>query len=233
MKKLEKKAVTTLIAIIMILTLLPVVSAATIKGSVYDIFLDEINKAIVTIDTEPEQISISKDGSYLFNVPPGEYTIIATYYTEGDVYGLEEQITIKEEGDYNIDLILAPSLGEELSEEDIIGFEDFEVGEPSKFGLVITIMAMLTIVLYFHFSKHHFIKEPKESDIKGETEEQLDNLVDYIKSEGGRATQKQIRKKFPSSEAKISLMITELEAKGIIKKIKKGRGNIIILQKQK
>ena len=34
--------------------------------------------------------------------------------------------------------------------------------------------------------------------------------------------------KFPDSEAKISLVLTELEAKGKIKKIKKGRGNIII-----
>ena len=42
--------------------------------------------------------------------------------------------------------------------------------------------------------------------------------------------QKDIRKNFPSSEAKISLILTELEEKGIIKKIKRGRGNIIVLK---
>jgi uncharacterized membrane protein len=65
-----------------------------------------------------------------------------------------------------------------------------------------------------------------------ETEDDsLDKLVDIIRKEGGRTTQKEIRKQIPLSEAKISLMITELEHKGIVEKVKKGRGNIIILKK--
>ena len=55
--------------------------------------------------------------------------------------------------------------------------------------------------------------------------------VDLIKKEGGRISQKDLRKQIPLSEAKISLMIAELESKGVIDKIKKGRGNIIILKK--
>lgn len=43
-----------------------------------------------------------------------------------------------------------------------------------------------------------------------------------------RITQKDIRKQMPDSEAKVSLVLAEFESKGIIKKIKKGRGNIII-----
>jgi len=57
-------------------------------------------------------------------------------------------------------------------------------------------------------------------------------LIKIIKREGGRTTQKYIRKQIPLSEAKISLMIAELEHKGIIEKIKKGRGNIIILKRK-
>ena len=53
-----------------------------------------------------------------------------------------------------------------------------------------------------------------------------------IRKEGGRATQKDIRKQIPLSEAKISLMLAELEHKGVVEKIKKGRGNIIILKKK-
>jgi uncharacterized membrane protein len=52
-------------------------------------------------------------------------------------------------------------------------------------------------------------------------------VLDIIKNEK-RITQKDIRKQLPDSEAKISLVISELESKGIVKKIKKGRGNIII-----
>jgi len=50
-----------------------------------------------------------------------------------------------------------------------------------------------------------------------------------LKKEGGRMTQKEIRKHINLSEAKISLVIAELEDSGKIKKIKKGRGNILIL----
>jgi len=57
----------------------------------------------------------------------------------------------------------------------------------------------------------------------------LKDLMDFIRKEEGRTTQKDIRRQFPLSEAKISLMIAELEDKGLIKKIKKGRGNIIVL----
>ena len=58
----------------------------------------------------------------------------------------------------------------------------------------------------------------------------LDGVLKIIMEQGGRTTQKEIRKKIPLSEAKISLMISELEAKGKVQKIKKGRGNIIVLK---
>ena len=74
--------------------------------------------------------------------------------------------------------------------------------------------------------------EEKKEEIKEEKEtiNDLNQIIKIIKDEGGRATQKEIRKKIPLSEAKISLMIAELEHEGKVKKIKKGRGNIIILK---
>jgi uncharacterized membrane protein len=68
-------------------------------------------------------------------------------------------------------------------------------------------------------------------DIENEFPESLDGIIKIIKENGGRVTQKDIRKRISLSEAKISLMITELEHKGIVERIKKGRGNIIILRK--
>jgi len=58
----------------------------------------------------------------------------------------------------------------------------------------------------------------------------IDELLKLIKNNGGRMTQKDIRKEIPLSEAKISLMVSELEERGDVKKIKKGRGNIIIIK---
>lgn len=60
----------------------------------------------------------------------------------------------------------------------------------------------------------------------------LKEIVDIMKDNEGRITQKDLRKHIPLSEAKVSLMIAELESMGVVKKIKKGRGNILILKEK-
>jgi uncharacterized membrane protein len=65
-----------------------------------------------------------------------------------------------------------------------------------------------------------------ESDLPSDLKEVL--LV--IRDGGGRITQKELRARLKYSEAKVSLMITDLEARGMVKKVKKGRGNVIILK---
>jgi uncharacterized membrane protein len=55
-------------------------------------------------------------------------------------------------------------------------------------------------------------------------------VLTIIKKEK-RTTQKDIRKAIPLSEAKISLILTDLESQGKIRKIKKGRGNVLIFVK--
>ena len=77
------------------------------------------------------------------------------------------------------------------------------------------------------------LKEVKEEVSKTSKIEDFlsKDVIKFIKEEGGRVTQKDIRKKFPYSEAKISLIITELEKDNIVERIKKGRGNVIVLKK--
>lgn len=234
-----KKGVSIFIlAAIFIGMLAPLASAATVHGSVFDIFLEELDKAVITIDTEPQQTAVSKNGEYSFEILPGDYTINAIYYGLDATYEREEKIKVNKEGNFKIDLILTPSLDPDILDGDTSEFEDLENDftleekDGNNFGLVITIIAIVLIILYFHFSKGHFIKEVDESELKSENEEELEKVLKFIKELGGRATQKDIRKKFPSSEAKVSLMITELESKGLVKKIKKGRGNIVILTKE-
>ena len=85
-------------------------------------------------------------------------------------------------------------------------------------------------------TKEHIQKEVEKVKLELKTTKNLDkslkDVVEFIVQEGGRTTQTEIRYKFPSSEAKISLMITELEHKGIVKRIKKGRGNVIVLEEK-
>ncbi|MBI4052533.1 MAG: hypothetical protein HY394_00670 [Candidatus Diapherotrites archaeon] len=56
-------------------------------------------------------------------------------------------------------------------------------------------------------------------------------VLDVLRRSGNRLTQKELREKISSvGEAKISLIVSELEAAGKVKKIKQGRGNIIVLK---
>jgi uncharacterized membrane protein len=64
-------------------------------------------------------------------------------------------------------------------------------------------------------------------------DDDLNKVILILKKNDYRMTQKEIRKNLPLSEAKISMLITELEAMGKIKKIKKGRSNIIVLNKKR
>ena len=91
--------------------------------------------------------------------------------------------------------------------------------------ILVCIVAYLAIK-YFHLAER-FMHETKKADVS----DLAQDIIKFIKSQKGRVSQKDIRKKFPSSEAKISLVITELQHKGVVERIKKGRGNIIVLKK--
>ena len=57
----------------------------------------------------------------------------------------------------------------------------------------------------------------------------LREILDVIRGHKGRITQKDLRSKLEYSEVKVSLMLSELEKRGLIKKFKNGRENIVIL----
>ncbi len=58
----------------------------------------------------------------------------------------------------------------------------------------------------------------------------LKQIIQIMKRNEGRMTQKDLRKEIPLSEAKVSLMITDLENRGLVRRIKQGRGNVLILK---
>ncbi len=213
------------------------VFAANIEGTVYDIELNSVKDAIIEIDTTPKQSFVSKNSTYSFDVPIGKYTITAKH-EQGIA---QEKITIKDDGDYNIDLILFPDFSEEV---EILDESDLDVStaytEETKYSWYYFIGFLIVLIIFiaviFNYKKKletklkEEIKEIKEIKKEEDLEADLKELVAFIKKEGGRITQKDLRKHFPQSEAKISLMVAELEHKGKIKKIKKGRGNIITLR---
>ncbi|MBI5065812.1 hypothetical protein HZA97_06250 [Candidatus Woesearchaeota archaeon] len=194
-----------------------VVFAARIHGSIYGFDLESVKDVVVSIGPENNQVQVSKEGNYSFEVPLGTYQVIAK--KSPDLLA-EETITINEEGNYLVDLILFPDLGDEefiLNETN-----DKELEEETNYYWVFEILAVL-IALLAAFVFFRRKKTPREDELKSK-------VLNIIKKEGNRTTQKDLRKQIPYSEAKISLVVAELEKEGKIKKIKKGRGNILILE---
>ena len=213
------------------------VCAATIYGAVYDLSLKKVNNARVEIDTLPRQFFVAQNGSYSFSVPFGAYTIKAQSMQKNTVLAsVEENITVKQDGDYVLDLILFPNL-EEGVEEPAIDVNDNLLNKGGNNNwLWIVVVSVILILLFGFFYIKKNKRQRKEPMIEAkkleENGQDLEELIKVIRQEGGRATQKEIRGRFPLSEAKISLMIAELEHKGVVEKIKKGRGNIIILKRK-
>jgi len=212
-----------------------IVFGAQISGKVYDIGLDEVYDVVVTINTVPAQTFVAKNGSYSFEVPKGEYVLTAKKISNNITTDfVQENITVESEGNYNLDLILFPVIDESGISDINLNYEVESETEKTSLSwliIIIIIILILLIISYFLFRKK--IKSDKNfaGEVNLDEANLSDKIFDEIKNSGGRITQKELRKKFPYSEAKISLVISELEAKGRIEKIKKGRGNIIILKR--
>lgn len=216
-------------------------NAAAIHGTVYDLSLKKVNNAIVEINTSPRQFMIAQNGTYSFSAPNGQYTIKSQLTHKNTVIAsVQENITIKQDGSYVLDLILFPDIGEGMENISIdVSGNLVETGKQWNnnifyFASSLVILAMLALAAYFYKAtkQKKAAKTAQETEEEPQNDDYLEQIIKFVRQEGGRATQKGIRKQIPMSEAKVSLMIAELEHKGIIEKIKKGRGNIIILKKK-
>lgn len=235
-----------LLFLILLVLSFSLVSAATLKGTVYNTNLEPETNVLVKISTIPEQRLLSRDGNYKFIIEPGTYTITA----QKELITATEQIPIKDNGEYVFDLFLFPEGAEEEdlwneTEQTLIDEENQEKSQATLFIIVGLIIVVFIIVLWYVTSKRkknktkeeketasseHTLSEPHIPDAVSESES-LEKTLEIIKNHDGRISQKDLRKEMMHlSEAKISLILTELEHKGKIEKIKKGRGNVVILR---
>jgi len=242
------------------------VSAAVIDGRLYDYSLSQVRQGIVEIDTVPIQRHVTVNGSYSFDVPKGNYTIIAQSLREGIVLANATQtIVVEEYGSFNLDLILLPvidepSIDEEIDVSDVEHMLSGAEADDRTFFIpgpgVVSLIAIAAVVVFFLVKawnrsdgskKATGAVEPTSHPIDPRSQEtpqeirssepqspdarhDLAALIRALKEREGRATQKELRKDLPFSEAKVSLMVSELEHEGKVTKIRKGRGNIIILK---
>lgn len=209
-------------------------SAVEIYGKVYRWdTLDVFSNAVVEIKNGGIQRLVSENGSYSFNVPPGNYTIVA-YYGE---YFAVENVTVL--NTTRFDLILFPKLEgmEEVLEIPEFPAVDEERSFPYYLYAILISGVIIAVLFLLKYRQQHVVETAEVTEKTEETAteyrelpEDLAKIVEIIKREGGRITQKELRKRLGYSEAKMSLIIADLERRGLVEKVKKGRGNIIFLK---
>ena len=224
--------------LVIILLMVSVANAATIQGTIYDVGFEPVENAVIEINTIPKQTIIAVDGTYLIEVSPGKYNLTAIKVINGRITdSTQEEVNIETEtGTYQIDLVLFPSLEDEFLDSGQIdfGLKD-EYFKPQTFlPLIIVILLLVIFTIIIIGFKKRKPQEKQEQPVRLEKEPilaaDLEKLMQILKSHDNRMHQKQLRKELNLSEAKVSLMISDLESQGKLRKIKKGRGNIIILQ---
>ncbi|APH38118.1 hypothetical protein BHR79_00555 [Methanohalophilus halophilus] len=249
---------------------------ATVHGSLYNWYtLEPQENVILEINTTPAQTVVASNGIYAFTLESGSYLIIARGYENGTLTAYsEEEITIKRQGDYVIDILLYPAYEENIGdlndtelnnltesvEEGTRIVEETSDDKDNSSYLLIFIIPLLIIAVYFYRHNREEYNQnpvttipdipdaeqtpevapaneipqeikPAEKDKKEEeVPADLKEILTIIKKAGGRITQKDLRQKLNCSEAKASLMIADLQRRGLIDKFKKGRGNILILK---
>lgn len=236
-----------LLIIVVIIALISGAQAATVHGTIYawSDFEKPLKNAILEINSIPVQSRVASDGTYLFDdLSPGNYTIKAKYFRNNILELVEEEEfqILESDGKFNIDLLLFPPTDPELEylgDINLTGDIETKVEtNPTSYIIFVFILLAVGIVLYYSsWKKKTHVPEAaiesiaRRSAVGQETKElpeDLHELYALIIKKGGRVTQKDLRGEMKCSEAKVSLMLDDLEDRGYIKKIRKGRSNIII-----
>jgi len=217
---------------------------ATVHGTIYELWtfkpLENVAIKVYSDSTIQQQI-FATDGTYSLSLHPGSYTIMAKYYRGNTLlYDTEESITLRENENLTLDLIMFPTFDEnELPEN--FEIPDIPIEGAESITIWLTLVVVLALVVTGAGAFYYLKILPKKKLAGAEKPEgpavkivglpdDLKEVMDAIRASGGRINQVELRRKLPYSEAKVSLMISDLEDRGLVRKIKKGRGNIIVLK---
>ncbi len=214
----------------------------TVHGTIYDLWTFEpLENVMIEVYSGSTQVWQQKfDYTYSLALPPGSYTIMGKHYSGAVlVSDAQENITLQENDNITLDLIMFPTFEEdELPENYDILPEEEEAEAISvwlAFGVVLALAATGAIAFYYRkilpkkkLAGAGKVEAPPSVRVVGLPED-LNEVLNVIRASGGRINQVELRQKLLYSEAKVSLMISDLEDRGLVRKIQKGRGNIVVL----
>lgn len=277
---------------------------ATIHGATYAWdTLEPLNDTVISINSNPPQSVLAKDGMYSFELGPGDYVITARYYRNNSIiYSKETTLKIEEEGNYVFDLLLYPvseNPVKKTAEDEISNVNNVNPTEKTRTDFfTVSYLPVALMVLFLLGGGYKLSRKQKKMKINRSQEGKFDatgilanilakipgsgvkpgfenireaasakelvkelvidpgepgieivdnskiepadlrksplsndlrEVLDVIRGHRGRITQKDLRSRLQYSEVKVSLLLSELEKRGLIKKFKHGRENIVTL----
>ncbi|MEW5996615.1 MAG: hypothetical protein AB1657_03405 [Candidatus Micrarchaeota archaeon] len=226
-----------------VFALFAVLHAAALSGSVYsaDSF-DAVQGVLVKVEGASTYQVFSSDGTYAMEVAPGAYNITAYYYENGTLTGYaKDGIAVGAEG-ASYDIVL-------FSPDEFEGIEGFGISEidenipeqkqdwaPFIVGGILLIVVVAAAYFFLSGRKQRETEtgkpEIKPPAGKKELDEEEKRVIEILKGSEGMRNQKELREILKCTDTKISLLVSSLEAQGHVKRIKKGRENIVKLIQQ-
>ncbi len=214
------------------LVALTLLHATTITGSIYssDTF-ETVNNTLVRFQGAGEYQVLARDGTYSIDLPQGVYNMTAIYFEGSSLkYFSAETLEVSAESQ-KFDIVLfdpdwfegeLPALDIDISQEK----------QPDYSLYIFAAVALAAVAAAAAF----LLLRKKEPEKAGEMGAELGaeelEVLKILRENEGRIKQKELRAILNFSESKMSLILTELEAGGRIKRFKKGRENIIKLKKE-
>ncbi len=195
------------------LLLVSLITATFIYGDIYRFdTLEKVNGSVIKIDGAFSYQLVSKKSNYSLDLPIGEYRIFAVYtdITGNDFY-VNESVKL---GDVTqqIDLVLKPDAKD----------------DNALYLIATTIAVLVAVIIFLKFKRRPASESKIIPELKPyELDEDGKKVIQAIGSFEGRTTQKELKDNLGFSDAKLSLILSELEQFGKIQKFKRGRGNII------
>ncbi len=210
-----------LLALALLALLSGIPSAAFVHGDIYGPGMQKMNNTMIRVEGSYSYAMASEGSEYSFFLPEGDYKISASGYgTGGDLESYaEENVRVGGE-DQRIDLVMRPAFRTEFL----------------LYGAVV--LLFFAVAMAFLWKDKQKAPEPRmplmEAAIPEKREEKpvkldedMKKILQALESNEKRATQKELKEMLHFSDAKLSLIIAELEEGGYVKKFKRGRGNII------
>jgi uncharacterized membrane protein len=211
------------------LLLLTFAYATTVYGEIVNPeTFEQLNSTVIKIKG-PTTTQFVADGNYSVELAEGNYTIIAYYLENGKIkYYTNENLSVVGK-EIRFDIVPLPTDFQRVYELENFDFELPTQPKEEKTNLLVIVAFVIIVIiaaLLFYKKKG---EEREKDEKKAELDEDGRRVLDLIEKYEGRITQKELREILKWSEAKTSLVIAELEVLGKIRRIKKGRENILKL----